>query len=291
VIGLSSVIAPLEDTMTADSASEDSARLALLVTDLVGDLGISQQDKNLWTPESVCKSIKDDTTGGAVELANILIARLQSSTETTPGKNVKLETWDDFYKNFQALAPPWVSAKDISEKPIISKLEILAFLASSLQNRLLRQTSKDAKASSPSADPVLPAHITREQKDIILECYEGIKEDYQKRRLGMQRRLDILVANFEADNTGDKEILEIKNKLQKLAVSSAGKNESAPLDMDEASLQKHFSTPHSKDIKRHSVEERGNDPPINPVQAENPGGRPNEDGSRVRMPEWSGSKI
>ena len=276
--------------MESANASEDHYRLALLLTDALGDLGINKDGSALWSPESVIQALKESLDGG-ISLANNLIRRL----EELQGKpsDRRLQSWDGLFGFFQIYLPPWVSARDFPENPLITKLEILSFLVSTLQSRML-QKSKSApiapKGKEGSHELDLPECLSQDQKEIILECYSGIKEDYDKRRKGMQQRLDILVANFEAENPDETAIGEIKERLKSLSIYSPVSTKNIQLDLDEESVLKHFSSPHSMDVKRTASETAGNAAPIIQAKAENPGGKLDDLESRVSMPEWSDSK-
>jgi len=281
---------------------DDISRLLLLLTDILGDLNVVQPDSNkvLWTPETVQQALVDDDQSGGMDLVAQLLNQLRvvggDESKTTP--TITLQSWKELHDRHPSSCPPWVTAKDLSENPLISKLEILCFFASRLQSCLLAKpkkkataersvatnTSSDGTVSNSSVSDLLslPSHMTKEQREIIMECYHGLKEDYDKRRIGMKQRLDILLSNFEADNQDDKEIMDLKAKLQNLSFSSSH-HHPALADLSDEDLFQHFTTPHS----RYDGTKPAIATPLEHFSVIDRGGRTDEVASRVRMPEWS----
>ena len=293
--------------------NEDFSRMSLLLTDVLCDMKIRDRNNKLWTPVTVTRAVKDPKAGGLLWLASKLLGKLQrqglDESHTKDTTTVKLTAWEDLHKQFERFCPPWVTAKDLSEKPAISRLEVLLFLASTLQNRMLRKQSSNqgqtastdnnsnatnaASGSDSSGILALPAHLTSEQREIVLLCYSAIQADYDKRRTGMKQRLNILVSDFEADNPGDQELAELQTKLQKLTLSSS--NHATIPDLSNEELVKHFTAPHSQQAsssKHHnSSKSSAASSPLDNLLIVDRGGRTDDVESRVAvMPEWSTSR-
>lgn len=303
---------------------DDVSRLALLLTDVLGDMKIKDRNKKAWIPANVARAIADPRAGGLLWLASKLLSEMQSldkgspndkKTATANKKKVNLNSWEDLHRHHERFCPPWVNAKDMIENLGMSRLEVLSFLASTLQNRMLSkpttenksQTSatnnththanakvKEAASESTASSPILPAlpaHLTPKQRKIVLLCYQGMQADYDKRRTGMQQRLDILATDFEADNPDDPELAKVRTKIQGLSLSSSLSPPTMALSNDD--LRKHFTAPHSKSSP-HDPSSKAAVPAPSPLDAlliVDRGGRTDEVESRVAvMPAWSSSR-
>ena len=228
--------------------AEDLSRLSLLLMDILGDLNIQDRNKKAWKSMSVIRQVKDPKAGGLLWLASQLLTdliRLEDKKDKTTSVNLK--SWEDLAE-YARYCPPWISIQDLASAG--PRLELLLFLASSLQNQLVGQrhktndnTVQTAKASATPASNnndapalVLPEHLTPQQRDVILMCYQGMQADYDKRRTGMQQRLDILVADFETDANNN------KNSLANLFPTN---HANSVHDLSEEELVQHFTAPHS----------------------------------------------
>ncbi|CAB9525419.1 expressed unknown protein [Seminavis robusta] len=286
---------------------DDSSRLLLLLTDILGDLKIvNNKSKSLWTPESVRALVVQDGDKGGM----FLVLQLLNIVDTRRRKP-RVSSWEDIRLKYAALWPPFVSAENLSEEPIVSKLEVLVFAASAVQRKALRdaKTGDDGKKRSPKKEeneekqetesakavettsstggsmvdlPIsLPSHFTEEQQAWIRECYEGFRADYNQRRRGMQQRLDIMACNFLADNKDDPEMVDVRQKVQSLSLSS-------PLttDLNQQDLHKHFTTPHSFQVDKSTAEALKKATRVDTRTAVDRGGRTDGSNSRSTMPKW-----
>jgi hypothetical protein len=293
-----------DDRVAAEE--DDIARLLLLLTDILGDLQIGHhQEEELWTPESVRKTLQaeeEEGGEGGLALALQLVKGLHAHS-----RNKKVESWKELRDKYSTYWPPWVSSSLLAQnKPLslISKIEVLLFLASSLQSKSLREivpSSTDLPAEEPvvqrepdsgnyvaqSTDGLpqdslsLPAYLNAEQKALIQICYEGFQADYDQRRLVMRQRLDIMACNFMADNKDDVALEQVKKKIQNLSLV-----ESSTMDMDLShdDLCKHFTTPHSQyQVKERLVPKVTREDHRAAVDR---GGRTDGSSARTAMPKW-----
>ena len=307
-----------EDKATTEE-DDDITRILLLLTDVLGDLQLvdhsqqqqqqqQQQQLDFWTPKTVLESLRSEKEGGGLSLALQLVKGLHGHS-----RNKKVESWKELHDKYPSFWPPWVSLppppSSVQKETfhLISKLEVLLFLASSLQSKHLRELKAststphhqlDSKVpipsepnsmvhAAPSTDGVaqgflsLPAHLTAEQIALIQRCYEGFQADYNQRRLAMQQRLYVMACNFAADNKDNAELEQLKQKIQSLSLASDTK---VIMNWDHESLRKHFTTP--------PAHRQVDDAPIKKamrnetIPAVDRGGRTDGSSSRTAMPQW-----
>lgn len=180
-------------------------------------------------------------------------------------------SWTDL----QASMPEWFSNA--------SRMEMLLFLATSLQQERLvaERSSKPSATTSSSSETTslrplkLPAQLSEDQRTMVNDCYRLMAGDYQRRRVGMRQRLDVLQTTFA-------------NTVAEPATTTTARQQPT-MSLDE--LLQHYRQPHSsstwsstttKRIQQHQAS-------VSIPSTSNGGGRLNTTESRLSMPEWSSS--
>jgi len=296
-----------------DFEDDDLSRAALLLTDILGEMKLHDRKQKPWQPHIVTGAIKDAQTGGLLDLASTLLQKLIQGVRTNATSNHKwmgLKSWEELFTKYKKYGPPWMDAKAMNERPAESRIEVLLFLASSLQNRMLQQEvsgTNQPMNNAPSTSfrisskaiayeqvagkddvPTLAAHLTSDQRDIIIMCYQGIRADYDKRRMGMKQRLAILASDLETDRP-EKDLKRIQEKILKLSFAS---HQKVVADLTEKDLIQHFTVPHTSDLKLSSSTHESNKLvlPLDNLLIVDRGGRTDDVESRNAMPAWSSSR-
>lgn len=181
-------------------------------------------------------------------------------------------------------------------------------LSTSGTNKQDKSNTSGTKDSSSNDDDLeatiltFPNHFNQEQKDLVLECFHGMKEDYDHRIIGMRQRLDILKTDFQVQQQQEQQQQE--EELEPGEAASASSTvallKSLTLSDDQSILQ-HFTQPHSFDShfegkgegshRMNMLTKKAPSPATidDEVGLEDRGGRPNDDASRLSIPIWSPS--
>jgi hypothetical protein len=281
-------------------ALQECQSLLVSLADSLDDLKvqINNGSERNWTPERLVAITEsgDGENEGLLPLANELLGQLQVSLGMT--KMSASESWPEIFSNAPEQVPKFpfdgttcmeCYDKESSNPPSFQLcLEFLHLLATTLQQR---QLSRRIDNSPPSTSAIaktttdyyplslLGEDASQQQKELLLEGFAYLKEDYEERRKGMRQRFQVLLkTNFGTDD-------EEHNMIGNLTTNRSIPDQKLTPSEDMEALVQRFLQPTSQKtaissrnmaFKASSVEE-------DPIMDR--GGR-TEDDSRVVMPAW-----
>lgn len=267
-------------------------RLVVSLADSLEDLKIQIGDNDsTWTVEILKATLeKDNETKDLIQLAQSLLRLLDIDASESNGVE-PLDSWSQLLSTSPPDTPISLFQENRGnqfDKSIVtdkSKLEYLHVLATTLQQRRLKQLKK-GKETRHTANPDYPLNFlsgqaSAEQKSLLSEGYAYLKDDYEQRRQGMRQRFKVLL---ETEGSGRKDLD---------TVSPHPSRQLNPKE-DLSWLVQHFSSPNSTHAGASGLtatrnpsapKQSGNNLPSTETAVDR-GGRVDDDESRYAMPEW-----
>jgi hypothetical protein len=298
--------------------------LVVSLADSLEDLKIQIGDYDgAWTTVERLKDIleKDNETKDAIQLAQSLLRLLDVDVDvdinvSSESNGVESSPLDDSWSQLLSTFPPDTPLRSLliqensekkSDKNAVtdnkSKIEYLHVLATTLQQRRLKQLKKGKEETQRTTDddennnnnPDYPLNFlspqaSAEQKSLLLEGYAYLKEDYEQRRQGMRQRFKVLLETTE-DNSGRKQDIDSTGTGTVSPQHPPTARQLNPKE-DLSWLVQHFIGPHHHTATRNppsdAPKQQSRNHLFSTETAVDRGGRVDDDDdeSRYAMPEW-----
>jgi hypothetical protein len=258
-------------------SAEECRNLLISLADSLEDLRVVQDGNEVlgWTLERLAAMIANGSDcRGLIPVAHSLLRRFDNQDLK------KQNSWSKILSS-QLIGVPKLSfdatEADSNRQPtLLDCLEYLHILATTLQQKQLAKsqemTSNEATATRFPMN-LLGSDASDAKKELLLEGYQYLKEDYEERRKGKLQRFQVLMET----NFGDEDLAALQDRQPR----------ELELVKDIPSLVQRFLRPHSSSHAQRTKTTTGSISVANKV-ADTPidrGGRAEED-YRVSMPDW-----
>jgi hypothetical protein len=259
-------------------SAEEYRNLLISLADSLEDLRVLLDGNEVedWTLERLAAMIANGSDfRGLIPIARSLLRRFDNQVDLK-----KQNSWSTILSS-QLIGVPILSVHateaDSNRQPtLLDCLEYLHILATTLQQKqLAKSQEKTPNEATATGFPMnlLGSDASDSKKELLLEGYQYLKEDYEERRKGMQQRFQVLMET----NFGDEDLAALQDRQPR----------ELELVEDIPSLVQRFLRPHSSSHAQRTRMTTGSISVVSKV-ADTPidrGGRA-EDDSRVSMPDW-----